>query len=71
MRGPYHQIIVGLWLTPAGLATTDGFLPVAAKTSARSASTLLLGFSSLAFFYPKAGVHRDLRCCISLWITRC
>lgn len=60
MHGLYIHYIVGLWLTPAGLATIYYFLPVSAKNPLYSHRLSLLGFWSLAFVYPFVGIHHYL-----------
>jgi cytochrome c oxidase cbb3-type subunit 1 len=60
MHGLYIHYIVGLWLTPAGLALIYYFLPVSAKNPLYSHRLSLLGFWSLAFFYPFVGIHHYL-----------
>jgi len=60
MHGLYIHYIVGLWLTPAGLATIYYFLPVSTKNPLYSHRLSLLGFWSLAFFYPFVGIHHYL-----------
>jgi cbb3-type cytochrome c oxidase subunit I/cbb3-type cytochrome c oxidase subunit II len=60
MHGLYIHYIVGLWLTPAGLATIYYFIPVSTKNPLFSHRLSLLGFWSLAFFYPFVGIHHYL-----------
>lgn len=60
MHGLYIHYIVGLWLTPAGLALIYYFLPVSAKNPLHSHRLSLLGFWSLALFYPFVGIHHYL-----------
>lgn len=60
MHGLYLHYVVGLWLTPAGLAMTYYFLPVSTKNPLYSHRLSLLGFWSLAFFYPFVGIHHYL-----------
>jgi cytochrome c oxidase cbb3-type subunit I/II len=60
MHGLYIHYIVGLWLTPAGLALIYYFLPVSTKNPLYSHRLSLLGFWSLAFFYPFVGIHHYL-----------
>ena len=49
--------LVGLWLTPAGLATVYYFLPLSVKNTLYSHKLSLLGFWALAAFYPLTGTH--------------
>ncbi|CCQ90255.1 putative Cytochrome c oxidase, fused subunits I, II, and III (modular protein) [Nitrospina gracilis 3/211] len=67
MHGLYIHYIVGLWLTPAGLAIIYYFLPLAAKQSLFSHKLSLLGFWSLALFYPFVGTHHYLFSPIPYW----
>ncbi len=67
MHGLYIHYIVGLWLTPAGLAVAYYFLPLSAKQSLFSHKLSLLGFWSLAFFYPFVGTHHYLFSPIPYW----
>ncbi|MFI5305249.1 MAG: cbb3-type cytochrome c oxidase subunit I [Nitrospiria bacterium] len=60
MHGLFIHYVVGLWLTPAGLATIYYFIPLAAKNPLYSHRLSLLGFWSLAFFYPFVGIHHYL-----------
>jgi cytochrome c oxidase cbb3-type subunit 1 len=60
MHGLYIHYIVGLWLTPAGLALIYYFLPLSAQAPLHSHRLSLLGFWSLAFFYPFVGIHHYL-----------
>jgi cbb3-type cytochrome c oxidase subunit I/cbb3-type cytochrome c oxidase subunit II len=56
-HGLYIHDLVGLWLTPAGLAMIYYFLPPSTKNPLYSHRLSLLGFWSLAFFYPIVGIH--------------
>lgn len=60
MHGLYIHYVVGLWLTPGGLAVIYYFLPLSAKSPLYSHRLSLLGFWSLAFFYPFVGIHHYL-----------
>ena len=57
MHGLYIHYVVGLWITPAGLAVIYYFLPLAAQRPLYSHRLSLIGFWSLAFFYPFVGTH--------------
>ncbi|HXU93181.1 MAG TPA: cbb3-type cytochrome c oxidase subunit I [Gallionella sp.] len=57
LHGLYIHYVVGLWITPAGLAVMYYFMPVAAKNALYSHRISLLGFWSLALFYPFVGLH--------------
>jgi cytochrome c oxidase cbb3-type subunit I/II len=67
MHGLYIHYLVGLWMTPAGLATIYYFLPLAAKNALFSHKLSLLGFWSLALFYPLVGTHHYLYSPIPQW----
>ena len=57
LHGLFIHYIVGLWITPAGLALMYYFLPLATKAPLYSHRLSLLGFWTLAFFYPFVGTH--------------
>lgn len=67
MHGLYIHYVVGLWMTPAGLATIYYFLPLAAKNTLYSHKLSLLGFWTLALFYPLVGTHHYLYSPIPHW----
>ena len=58
---------VGLWITPAGLAVIYYFLPLAAQRPLYSHKLSLIGFWSLAFFYPFVGTHHYIYSPIPYW----
>jgi cytochrome c oxidase cbb3-type subunit I/II len=60
LHGLFIHYIVGLWITPAGLALMYYFLPLAVKAPLYSHRLSLLGFWALAFFYPFVGTHHYL-----------
>jgi len=60
LHGLYIHYTVGLWITPAGLAVIYYFLPAASGNPLYSHRLGLLGFWSLAFFYPYVGIHHYL-----------
>jgi len=60
LHGLFLHYVVGLWITPAGLSVVYFFLPVAARSPLYSHRLSLLGFWSLAFFYPFVGIHHYL-----------
>ena len=60
LHGLYIHYVVGLWITPAGLALMYFFLPLAVKAPLFSHRLSLLGFWGLAFFYPFVGTHHYL-----------
>lgn len=57
LHGLYIHYVVGLWITPAGLAVVYYFMPLAAKNALYSHRLSLLGFWTLALFYPFVGLH--------------
>ncbi len=67
MHGLYIHYIVGLWITPAGLALMYYFLPLSARNALFSHKLSLLGFWGLAFFYPFVGTHHYLYSPIPHW----
>lgn len=67
MHGLYIHYVVGLWMTPAGLATVYYFLPLAAKNALYSHKLSLFGFWALALFYPLVGTHHYLYSPIPHW----
>jgi cytochrome c oxidase cbb3-type subunit I len=81
MLGPYHipginnaawhglfiHYVVGLWITPAGYVLIYYFLPASVQTPIYSHRLSLIGFWSLAFFYPFVGIHHYLYSPIADW----
>lgn len=67
LHGLFIHYIVGLWITPAGLVLIYYFLPLSAKNALYSHKLSLLGFWSLAFFYPFVGTHHYLYSPIPHW----
>jgi cytochrome c oxidase cbb3-type subunit 1 len=66
-HGLYIHYIVGLWLTPAGYVVIYYFLPVAARNPLYAHKLSLVGFWSLALFYPFVGIHHYLYSPIADW----
>lgn len=66
-HGLFIHYIVGLWITPAGYVLIYYFLPVAAKNPIYSHKLSLVGFWSLALFYPFVGIHHYLYSPIADW----
>ena len=66
-HGLFIHYIVGLWLTPAGYVVIYYFLPVAARNPLYSHKLSLVGFWSLALFYPFVGIHHYLYSPIADW----
>ncbi len=60
LHGLYIHYTVGLWITPAGLAVIYFFLPSAVRNPLYSHKLGLIGFWTLAFFYPFVGIHHYL-----------
>jgi cbb3-type cytochrome c oxidase subunit I len=60
LHGLYIHYVVGLWITPTGLALMYYFIPLATKAPLYSHRLSLLGFWTLAFFYPFVGTHHYL-----------
>ncbi len=60
LHGLYIHYVVGLWITPAGLALMYYFIPLATKNPLYSHQLSLLGFWTLALFYPFVGTHHYL-----------
>src|SRR3989454_712245 len=81
LLGPYHipginnaawhglfiHYVVGLWITPAGYVLIYYFLPASVKNPIYSHRLSLIGFWSLAFFYPFVGIHHYLYSPIADW----
>ena len=81
MLGPYHipginnaawhglfiHYVVGLWITPAGYVLIYFFLPASVRNPIYSHKLSLIGFWSLAFFYPFVGIHHYLYSPIADW----
>jgi cytochrome c oxidase cbb3-type subunit 1 len=66
-HGLFIHYIVGLWITPAGYVLIYYFLPVSAKNPIYSHKLSLVGFWSLALFYPFVGIHHYLYSPIADW----
>ena len=66
-HGLYIHYIVGLWLTPAGYVLIYYFLPVSVKNPLYAHKLSLVGFWSLALFYPFVGIHHYLYSPIADW----
>src|SRR3972149_307 len=67
LHGLYLHYVVGLWITPAGLAVIYFFLPASARNPLYSHRLSLIGFWSLAFFYPFVGIHHYLYSPVPTW----
>lgn len=66
-HGLYIHYIVGLWLTPAGYVIIYYFLPVSVRNPLYAHKLSLIGFWSLALFYPFVGIHHYLYSPIADW----
>jgi cytochrome c oxidase cbb3-type subunit 1 len=66
-HGLYLHYVVGLWITPAGYVLIYFFLPASIKAPIYSHKLSLIGFWSLAFFYPFVGLHHYLYSPIADW----
>src|SRR6266478_1979854 len=66
-HGLYIHYIVGLWLTPAGYVLIYYYLPVSVKNPLYAHKLSLIGFWSLALFYPFVGIHHYLYSPIADW----
>jgi cytochrome c oxidase cbb3-type subunit 1 len=59
-HGLFLHYIVGLWITPAGYVLIYYFLPASVKNPIYSHKLSMVGFWSLAVFYPFVGLHHYL-----------
>jgi len=66
-HGLFIHYIVGLWITPAGYVIIYYFLPASARNPIYSHKLSLVGFWSLALFYPFVGIHHYLYSPIADW----
>lgn len=66
-HGLYLHYVVGLWLTPAGYVLIYYFLPASVQNPIYSHKLSLIGFWSLALFYPFVGIHHYLFSPIADW----
>src|SRR6266545_3147769 len=67
LHGLYIHYIVGLWITPAGYVLIYYFLPASVRNPIYSHKLSLIGFWSLALFYPFVGIHHYLYSPIADW----
>jgi cytochrome c oxidase cbb3-type subunit 1 len=67
LHGLFIHYVVGLWITPAGYVLIYYFLPAAVRAPIYSHKLSLIGFWSLAFFYPFVGIHHYLFSPIADW----
>jgi cytochrome c oxidase cbb3-type subunit 1 len=66
-HGLFIHYVVGLWVTPAGYVIIYYFLPASIRNPIYSHKLSLIGFWSLAFFYPFVGIHHYLYSPIAEW----
>lgn len=66
-HGLFIHYIVGLWITPAGYVLIYYFLPASVQNPIYSHKLSLVGFWSLALFYPFVGIHHYLFSPIADW----
>jgi cytochrome c oxidase cbb3-type subunit I len=66
-HGLFIHYVVGLWITPAGYVLIYFFLPASVRAPIYSHRLSLIGFWSLAFFYPFVGIHHYLYSPIADW----
>jgi cytochrome c oxidase cbb3-type subunit 1 len=66
-HGLYIHYIVGLWITPAGYVLIYYFLPLSVRNPLYAHKLSLVGFWSLALFYPFVGIHHYLFSPIADW----
>jgi cytochrome c oxidase cbb3-type subunit I len=66
-HGLFVHYLVGLWITPAGYVLIYFFLPASVRNPIYSHKLSLIGFWSLAFFYPFVGIHHYLYSPIADW----
>jgi len=66
-HGLFLHYIVGLWITPAGYVIIYYFLPASVGKPIYSHKLSLIGFWSLALFYPFVGIHHYLYSPIADW----
>src|SRR5438552_6929760 len=66
-HGLFIHYVVGLWITPAGYVLLYFFLPASIRAPIYSHRLSLVGFWSLAFFYPFVGLHHYLYSPIADW----
>ncbi len=67
ISGLYVHNVLGLWHTPLGVGMVYYLLPLFLKKPIYSHSLSLIGFWSLAFFYPLGGSHHYLFSPIPWW----
>lgn len=68
LAGLWIHNAVGLWVTPMGSAIIYYLLPVILKKPIASHKLSLLGFWTLAFFYPLGGSHHYFYSPVPWWL---
>lgn len=68
IHSTYLHDVVGLWVTPMGIALMYYFLPLLTAKPIYSHRLSLIGFWSLAFFYPLNTAHHYLLSPIPFWV---
>ena len=66
-HGFYLHNVVGLWITPMGLGVAYYMLPTTTRARLYSHKLSLIGFWTLAFFYPMNGIHHYIYSPIADW----
>jgi cytochrome c oxidase cbb3-type subunit 1 len=65
----YAHNVLGLWLTPFGLAAAYYFIPKVLGKPIHSYQLSLLGFWSLALFYSQVGLHHLIGGPVPTWLV--
>lgn len=65
----YAHNVLGLWLTPLGLAAAYYFIPKVLGKPIYSYSLSLIGFWALALFYSQAGIHHLIGGPVPTWLV--
>jgi cytochrome c oxidase cbb3-type subunit 1 len=65
----YAHNVLGLWVTPIGLASAYYFIPKVVGRPVYSYQLSLIGFWSLAMFYSQAGIHHLIGGPIPTWLV--
>ncbi len=68
LEGLWIHNAVGLWVTPMGVAMVYYLLPVTVGKPIASHKLSILGFWSLAFFYPLGGSHHFFYSPVPWWL---
>jgi len=65
----YAHNVLGLWMTPLGLAAAYYLIPKITGTPIYSYTLSLVGFWALALFYSQVGVHHLIGGPVPTWLT--